>query len=382
MPKSLLALFSISSYLHSLKETHFNMKSFRSTKNFVLCSLVSMLSFACACQQVGGKGSTDIVKPLADDAVILEFKGGKITAKDVATSVNPKIKQLNEEAVQAYTETAQNMVLRRIIEAEAKEKNVAPEVFLQQAIGPVNVTEKDVDDIFKANPQLKKGIPDQQTGKLRKISREEVKGRLEEQARRTKQQQLIEGLMAKAELRTVLELPRLTVGLSDSMPSFGSKSSKVVVQEFSDFQCPFCEKGRRVVNQIKDAYGEKVRVVFRHYPLPPSMHPEAKGSAMASVCAHEQGKFWEYHDKLFDNQQTLSATAYVGWAKDLGLNVEKFNTCMKDSKTEKVVEADQQEGERVGVNSTPTFFVNGKKVAGALPFDQFKSMIDAELAKK
>ena len=161
-------------------------------------------------------------------------------------------------------------------------------------------------------------------------------------------------------------------------PVLGNPNAKVVIYEHSDFQCPYCARGKEVVHQIAQAYGDKVAIVFRHLPL--EFHPNAKPAAIASICAQEQGKFWEYHDKLFDNQKELSSDNYIKWAKELSLDEAKFKTCLSSPEAQKKLEKSAQLSEQVGANSTPTFFVGtkkeGKKVAGAQPFPEFKKMID------
>jgi len=123
-----------------------------------------------------------------------------------------------------------------------------------------------------------------------------------------------------------------------------------------------------------------VRIVWKHQPLP--FHPEALPAALAAEAARQQGKFWEMHDKLFENQRSLSASSYEVWAKELGLDLGKFKAAMADPQVKERVLADQELANKVGANGTPTFFVNGEKVVGAQPFEAFKVVIDRRLAKR
>ncbi|MFH0804617.1 MAG: DsbA family protein, partial [Patescibacteria group bacterium] len=124
----------------------------------------------------------------------------------------------------------------------------------------------------------------------------------------------------------------------------------------------------------------KVRLVYKHFPL--SFHPNSQKAAEASECASEQGKFWEYHDKLFDNQPSgFSVDKFKQWAKDLNLDTAKFNGCLDSGTYAKKVQADEQEGQQKGVNGTPATFINGQLVSGALPYDTFTQAIDASLSK-
>jgi protein-disulfide isomerase len=162
-------------------------------------------------------------------------------------------------------------------------------------------------------------------------------------------------------------------------PSFGPTHAKVTIVEFSDFECPFCSRVGPTLTKIKESYGKDVRVVFRHQPLP--FHANAKVAAEASMAAHEQGKFWEYHDKLFGNQKALDRASLEKYAQELGLNVGKFKAALDSGKYKAKVEADMAAGSAVGANGTPTFFINGREFVGAQPFESFKKLIDEEITK-
>jgi protein-disulfide isomerase len=161
--------------------------------------------------------------------------------------------------------------------------------------------------------------------------------------------------------------------------SFGPATAKVTIVEWSDFECPFCSRAVPTLTQIKKDYPKDVRVVFRHQPL--SFHANAKAAAEASEAAREQGRFWEYHDKLFANQKALDRASLEKYAQELGLNVAKFKAALDSGKFKAKVEADSAAGSAVGANGTPTFFVNGRELVGAQPFDAFKRLIDEEIAK-
>jgi protein-disulfide isomerase len=148
-------------------------------------------------------------------------------------------------------------------------------------------------------------------------------------------------------------------------PSFGPKAAKVTIVEWSDFECPFCGRVLPTLTKIKETYGKDVRVIFRHQPL--SFHPNAKLAAEASMAAHEQGKFWEYHDKLFANQRALDRASLEKYAQELGLNAVKFKAALDSGKFRAKVEADAAAGAAVGANGTPTFFINGREFVGAQP---------------
>ncbi|MBL8921757.1 MAG: thioredoxin domain-containing protein [Myxococcaceae bacterium] len=169
------------------------------------------------------------------------------------------------------------------------------------------------------------------------------------------------------------------IDLPDDSPSRGPKLAKVTIVAWSDFQCPFCSRVVPTLKQIEDTYAKDVRVMFRHQPLP--FHNNAKIAAEASMAAHEQGKFWPMHDKLFANQQALDRASIERYAQELGLDMGKFKAALDSSKFAKKVEADSAEGMQVGANGTPTFFINGREFVGAQPFEAFKGIIDEEIKK-
>lgn len=162
----------------------------------------------------------------------------------------------------------------------------------------------------------------------------------------------------------------------------GDPDAPITIVEFSDFQCPFCSRFyENTLPELKKEYIDtgKVKIVYRDFPL--SFHPEAQGGAEAAECANDQGKFWEMHDKIFENQAIMGTSSYKAWAEELGLDTEQFNSCLDNGDKTAEVRADFAAGQAAGVSGTPTFFINGQKIVGAQPFSVFKQAIDAELAE-
>lgn len=170
---------------------------------------------------------------------------------------------------------------------------------------------------------------------------------------------------------------RAEIKITDDDHVRGERDASVVIVEYSDFQCPFCSRAQPTIQQIESTYGDDVAIVYRHFPL--SFHPEAQKSAEASECAAEQGKFWEMHDKLFENQEILSIPNYKTWATEIGIDTAKFNDCLDSGKYAAKIQEDFNEGQQLGVRGTPGFFINGKPLSGAQPFAAFQSQIDPEL---
>jgi len=170
----------------------------------------------------------------------------------------------------------------------------------------------------------------------------------------------------------------------DNTPTKGAKDAQITVVEYSDFQCPFCQRGKEMLPQILKEYDGKVSISFKQYPLP--NHNWAMKASIASLCAYDQGndKFWAFHDKVFDAQKKIKLESaddiFKAYAKEIGLNTTEFDKCVVSDETAARVKADMQEAQTIGVNSTPTFVINGMKVPGANP-EGVKSAIDLKLTE-
>jgi protein-disulfide isomerase len=162
-------------------------------------------------------------------------------------------------------------------------------------------------------------------------------------------------------------------------PSRGPKNAPVTLVLFSDFQCPFCKRVEPTITQLEKEYPGKIRVVWKNMPL--EFHQHAKPAAAAALAAGEQGKFWEMHAKLFENQTALDRPNLEKYAQELGLDVAKFKAAMDSDKLGAKIQSDMKEAAAVEVNGTPATFVNGRKIGGAYPYDTFKKLVDQELAK-
>jgi protein-disulfide isomerase len=163
-------------------------------------------------------------------------------------------------------------------------------------------------------------------------------------------------------------------------PVKGPESARVTIVEWSDFQCPFCRRVGPTIEQIRQVYPDDVRFAFMHLPL--RSHPKAPAAHAAAEAAHQQGRFWEMHDLIFENQAEMSPEKYVEYAREIGLDVERFQRDVASSEVKSRIDADKNQAASLGVTGTPSFFVNGRFVSGAKPFAAFKEMIDEELGKK
>jgi protein-disulfide isomerase len=171
------------------------------------------------------------------------------------------------------------------------------------------------------------------------------------------------------------------VPLRPDDPSRGPETAKITIALFSDFQCPYCARVEPTLKAAQEAFPGAVRVVWKHQPLPATMHPQARPAAEAAEAAREQGKFWEMHDRLFANQRQLSPALYESTARELGLDVVRFKKSLESHAGVARIDADQKLATSVGANATPTLYVNCRRIEGAYPFESIKPLFEEEVSK-
>lgn len=186
---------------------------------------------------------------------------------------------------------------------------------------------------------------------------------------------------ATAEGGGLIEASRVDVDIA-GQPTLGAPDAPITMVEFADFQCPYCGRfHRETKGALLEEYGDRLRYVVLHFPLR-SIHPQAQKAAEAAECARDQDAFFEYADILYRHQRELAPTQLLAYAGDAGLDPERFAACLESGEKADVVDGDIQEGLRHGVRSTPTFFVNGRRILGAQPLPSFRAAIDAALGER
>jgi protein-disulfide isomerase len=268
---------------------------------------------------------------------------------------------------------AENMVAQRLLDAEAKKLDTDADALLEaEARKRISVGDADVQRFYDDN---KKSFGDRPFDDMKAQIREHLERRAAPEAARA----YVEQLRQAASVEILLERTRTQVAATG--PSRGPADAPITLIEFSDYQCPFCRRAEPTVKQVLQQYEGKIRFVFRHFPLD-RIHPQARGASEAAACAAEQGKFWEYHEALFAPDAQLDRPGLDAAAVKTGLDPAAFEACVDARKTQALVETDLREGEEAGVSGTPAFFINGIPLRGALPLEEFKKVIDEELAAK
>ena len=309
--------------------------------------------------------------------MVATYNGGKITAGELEKEARPQIAELENKIYQARKQTLEQMAVERIVKAEAAKAGMSEQDYIRKRVEeapvqqPTEAQERQFYERLKAGGQIP---PDATFDSLK----ERIGQALMNQQRQGQMQKVVAELQKQANLKIDLPQPRIQVAAEG--PTRGPKDAPVTIVEFSDFECPYCGAAHDTVEQVMSSYAGKVRLVYRQFPL--SFHPHAAKAAEASLCAADQGKFWEYHDVLFKNQKKLDPTDLKAYAGEVGLDGQKFGQCLESGDKKKAVDADQQAGLAAGVGGTPAFFINGIFLNGAQPIDEFKKVIDGELAAK
>ncbi len=204
----------------------------------------------------------------------------------------------------------------------------------------------------------------------------QIESSLRSQRRAARRFEYLRELRGKYGVKVLLEPPRVAIA-ANAGPSIGPGGAGVKIVEFSDFECPFCARVAPALKQAAEHYGERIQVSFRNFPLP--MHRSAGKAAEAAACANDQGRFWEMHDKMFGNQQALQASDLKRYAQEVSLDSDVFAQCLDSSKHSSEIQDDKTQGMAYGVSSTPTLFINGRFLSGAVPYDVLSQIIDEEL---
>jgi len=301
-----------------------------------------------------------------------------ITLEEVERAVQPQLAKLAEQRHEVLDQKLEQLISERLLNQEAKRRSVSVEELLKAEVyaKAPEVPESDVTAFINQNRARLPKMEDQEL-------RLKVWDYLRNQKVNEQRQAYVQGLRERGKVTVLLEEPagaRVAVS-ADRGFARGPKDAPVTIIEFSDFQCPFCKNATTTIKQVLDKYPGKVRLVFRDYPLV-SIHPLAPKAHEAARCAADQGKFWEYHDVLFERSPRLTPQDLKQYAQDLKLDGAAFGQCLDSGKYVAEVDKDTQEGMGLGLTGTPSFFINGKQLVGAQPLTAFQKIIDAELAKK
>jgi protein-disulfide isomerase len=299
-----------------------------------------------------------------------------ITLEEVERAVQPQLAKLDEQRHEILDQKLDQLIGERLLAQEAKQRGVSVEQLMKTEVygKASDVPEADVQSFINQN-----------RARLPKMEEQELRLKVWDYLRSQKvneqRQSYIQALRSKTPVEVLLEEPSAArVEVSTVGFARGANDAPVTIVEFSDFQCPFCKNASATLKQVLDKYPGKVRWVFRDLPLV-SLHPGAPKAHEAARCAADQGKFWEYHDLLFERSPRHSPDDLKQYAQDLKLDGPAFAQCLESGKHVAAVEKDTAEGVRLGLTGTPSFFINGRQLVGAQPITAFQKIIDGELKR-
>jgi len=330
--------------------------------------LLACLMFAFA--SVGASAQTSS----SDQAATVD--GAPIMKADVDAKLGNNLAKLQEEIFRLRQKQLDSMIDQALLEREASRRSVTIAALVQTEITSKveAVTPEDVSKFYEENKTKLQGEF--------KTLEDQIKNYLAAQRLQARQKEFLGGLRQASKVEVFLTAPpifRSEVATAGA-PIRGSDDAPITIVEFSDFHCPYCRKVQPILDQVRAKYGEKVKLVYRDLPLD-NLHPQARAAAEAARCANEQGKFWEFHDKVFKNDPDSSAATLDRFAQELGMDVPAFDACRTSGKYKASVLSSNQEGSRLGLTGTPSFFINGRILVGAQPVEAFSKIIDEELAK-
>ena len=334
-------------------------------------ALAATLLITPACQnQIAGQPRGH---ETTDGAMIIaEIYGKSITAAELDEWIRNDLfdretRGRNPAAVYKLRATAvDKMIDQRVLDTEASRLDQTQEELMESEIAALGeVTDEEIETFYNET-----------TAQMGDAALEEIAPQIRAYLRKLKEVEVLAHLRQQANATILLEPIRYQVAADG--PSKGPADAQVTIIEFSDFQCPFCKRASPTVDRILRKYPKDVRLVYRHLPL--ASHPRARPAADAAVCADGQGKFWQYHDTLFESNGKLADDDLLRYAADLGLDIDQFKLCLTSTETSTKVQADLDAAKTAGVSGTPAFLINGIFLSGARPAKEFINIIEAELA--
>ena len=279
--------------------------------------------------------------------------------------------QMRTQEYETKSKALESLIRLKVVQAEAKKAGLSAEKLIEQEVDSktADPTDGEVEAYFWGQNRV---------GARFDEAKEQYRAALKQLKLQKARQAYADSLRAKIDVAVLLQPPSIDVPY-DPARVRGDAKAPVTIVEFSDFQCPFCQKSVATVRGVLAKYQGRVKLAFLDFPLA-EIHPRAQSAAEAARCAGEQGKFWEYHDSLFEDQSKLDEASLVGRAQDLKMDETAFQSCLASGRFKADIEANREQGVKAGVAGTPGFFINGVSLSGAQPQADFEKIIDRQLA--
>jgi protein-disulfide isomerase len=281
--------------------------------------------------------------------------------------------EMKREREAALEEALETLFKDRMLAAEAAHRKISVNDLLEIEVNSVaaSPTDEAVVEFYNANKSYLDGSLGDNAVSIRTY--------LRDQQRQAVLDTFVDGLKKKYAAISLMEPARLAIPVK-GRPSKGPEDARVILAEFSDFQCPYCRALFPTLQKIALDYKDSVRIVYLQFPLA-DIHPQALKAAEASLCARDQGKFWEMHDAMFADQGNLGIEDLKRKAAVLSLEMESFGACLESGKHFADVRNDVGEGVKAGVSGTPALFINGRMLVGNQPYSEIRKVIEDELRR-
>lgn len=341
---------------------------------FITMILVILFVFVACSEKVVSKVEFLFKKPDTNSEVIVEGNGVIIKKDELLNNIKGEIYEKEKEIFDLKVKQIKTLLIEKYINKDRKSQNLKisnDEYFSKYIYKDSSVSENEIKKFVK-----KMKVPKQ-------YQTLEYKERIKAVIQQEKKQSALDNWIVKQnkgkDLNVFIlkpERPTYKVEIGNA-PSFGKKTAKVHIVEFSDFECPHCKRAHDVVKKIRKKYKDSVYLAYKHFPLP--FHKNATLAAEASLCANDENKFWAVHDFMYSNQDKLQISELKKLPKIIGLNSIKFNNCLDGHKYAEQIRSDIEEARKLGIQGVPTFFINGKLVSGAQEFELFEEIIKEEL---
>ena len=326
-------------------------------------SIPITLAFLCIACGTPEHDNHDVAAQVAADRITMAQVDARVRQTD------PKIWQ---SLYEARNRALDFLVDESLLLAEAERQGIGRDSLVLREVVEVlpAIGDSAVADFYAQNQQLMDGQPiEVMAGRIRE--------HLVANDHRRIWNDFLGGLREQSAVEIRLQPPRAILQVDDAEPSKGPADAPIVIVEYSDFECPFCARAQPAVAQVLKEYGDRVKLVFRDFPLP--IHDNANMAAQAAACADEQDRYWDYHDVLFINYRALRPEDLPRYASALGLDTAAFEACLGSQRHAGGVETDLASGREHGVTGTPAFFINGRMLSGSKPFSAFQELIEEEL---
>ncbi len=333
------------------------------------------LSLLALSMSVGASGQPVEKKPApapVSKDVLAMIGDRPVTDAQIEDLAGERLARIKAEEYAIKRQVLDEYILQVLMEKEAKARNISVEELRKREIDQkvVLVTDDAKRAVYESNPAQFQGRAEAEA--LAQIESNLLRIRLQEARKR-----FMDSLRQSNAVRILYAAPRVAIDTKNE-PSKGLENAPVTLVTFSDYQCPYCSRIEPTLKQLERKYGNRLRMVFRDFPLS-QIHPNATKSAEAAECARDQGKFWEMHDRLFSNQQALSPPDLKKSAADVGLDTSRFAECLDSGAKAAEWQRDLRDGQRYGVSGTPTVFINGRLIRGASTVESISAVVDEEL---